>query len=278
MNETARHLPFTTVDGFRLAAYQFEPAYRLSDVPVILQHGFAADSHTNWVTPGVVDVLLEAGRRVVTLDARGHGASDKPHASSNYGHALMARDVRALIDVVLTNEQVDDVDFVGYSMGGWIGMHVLVTEPRIRKAVIAGVGAAAGGRPTEHHPSDNVDRLGVADALERFLDDATYRPSDKAIRNFVRFASASGGDLRAYAAFMRSADPSPVGVARVQVPVLVLAGELDELAATAPELAQEIPGAQMMWCPGTHLSVIAEPTFAGAIKAFLNEGLTSANR
>jgi pimeloyl-ACP methyl ester carboxylesterase len=271
MSETVRRFTFRTDDGFRLAAQQHEPPLRVSDVPVVLQHGFAADSQSNWTTPGIVEHLLVSGRQVVLLDARGHGMSDKPHSPEHYGHAVMAQDVRTLIDEVLTDSGVDHVDFVGYSMGGWIGMHVLVTEPRIRRAVIAGVGAPAGERTIERDPRDPVDRVGIAAAIDQFLSDSTYRPSDKGIRDFLRFAFASGGDLAAYAALMRSADPSPVGVADIRVPVLVLAGELDELAATAPELANQIPGAQMKWCPGTHLSVIAEPSFASAITTFLGD-------
>ena len=46
--------------------------------PILLIHGFASNARTNWVNPGWVDTLVKAGRRVIALDNRGHGASDKP--------------------------------------------------------------------------------------------------------------------------------------------------------------------------------------------------------
>ena len=52
--------------------------------PTLLLHGFAADTAANWERPGIVNGLLAAGRRVITLDARGHGQSEKPHDPEAY--------------------------------------------------------------------------------------------------------------------------------------------------------------------------------------------------
>ena len=52
--------------------------------PLILVHGFAASFETNWVAPGWGDRCVAEGRRVVGLDCRGHGASEKPHDPSAY--------------------------------------------------------------------------------------------------------------------------------------------------------------------------------------------------
>src|SRR5262249_57481466 len=46
---------------------------------VLLLHGFGADHELNWGRSGVIDALVDSGRRVIATDARGHGASDKPH-------------------------------------------------------------------------------------------------------------------------------------------------------------------------------------------------------
>src|ERR1700685_3461620 len=81
--------------------------------PVVLLHGFAADHFSNWVATGVVDDLVAAGRRVLAPDARGHGASAKPHDPAAYANDAMVRDVQALMDHV----DVGPVDLVGYSMG-----------------------------------------------------------------------------------------------------------------------------------------------------------------
>src|SRR5947209_209425 len=97
----------TADDGVDIAVHEFGEG---DDRPrVMLQHGFAASSRTNWVLPGVVDALVAAGRRVVAVDARGHGESAKPHDASAYGEARMARDLSTVIDAIGATE----VDLVG---------------------------------------------------------------------------------------------------------------------------------------------------------------------
>ncbi len=259
-------------DGTTLAAYECSPPKLRNPVPVVLQHGFAASSESNWIAPGIVSALLNDDRLVYLLDARGHGQSEKPQRPESYSHRQMATDVSALIDVLANDGTTTMVDFVGYSMGGWIGMHLLTTDPRIRRAVIAGVGVAAGERSVERDPRDPVDRSKVALALEAFADDPTSKIADAGARQFAKFAASNGGDLRALAALMRSPDPSPTGVRDIDIPVLVMAGELDDLAATAPDLAAQIRNAQMIFCPGTHLSAIEEPSFAAGLVSFLAKG------
>ena len=103
---------------------------------VLLLHGFAADHRVNWVAPGVVDALVAAGRRVIALDARGHGESDKPHDPDAYEDDAMARDARALLDHL----GVDRVDVVGYSMGSLVSTRLVPDEARVRSCVLGGIG------------------------------------------------------------------------------------------------------------------------------------------
>ncbi|HEY1738911.1 MAG TPA: alpha/beta fold hydrolase, partial [Acidimicrobiia bacterium] len=77
-----------TDDGLRIAYDVWGDAG--DQPPVVLHHGFAADAFVNWVRPGLVDALVGAGHHVVTLDARGHGRSEKPHDPARYGHGRMA--------------------------------------------------------------------------------------------------------------------------------------------------------------------------------------------
>ena len=55
--------------------------------PIVLVHGFASNKEVNWVVPGWVTTLTRAGRRVIALDNRGHGAS----ASSTIPPLITAR-------------------------------------------------------------------------------------------------------------------------------------------------------------------------------------------
>jgi pimeloyl-ACP methyl ester carboxylesterase len=50
---------FTADDGVEIAYDHWgEPSER---PPVVLHHGFVADSQLNWVAPRVVDALVDAG-------------------------------------------------------------------------------------------------------------------------------------------------------------------------------------------------------------------------
>ena len=66
--------------------------------PIVLVHGFGSSKEANWVDPGWVTTLTAAGRRVIALDNRGHGASTKLYDPADYDRAAMAEDVRALLD------------------------------------------------------------------------------------------------------------------------------------------------------------------------------------
>jgi pimeloyl-ACP methyl ester carboxylesterase len=65
---------------------------------VLLIHGFASTAHVNWVFPGWVKTLDQAGYRVIALDNRGHGQSDKPHDPEAYHPETMAADAAGLLD------------------------------------------------------------------------------------------------------------------------------------------------------------------------------------
>ena len=55
--------------------------------PIVLIHGFASTKEVNWVNPSWTDTLTRAGRRVIALDNRGHGASGKLYEPADYDRA-----------------------------------------------------------------------------------------------------------------------------------------------------------------------------------------------
>ncbi len=52
--------------------------------PVVLVHGYTGTAHGNWFPNGIADALAK-NHRVIALDCRGHGQSDKPHDPAKYG-------------------------------------------------------------------------------------------------------------------------------------------------------------------------------------------------
>jgi pimeloyl-ACP methyl ester carboxylesterase len=83
--------------------------------PLILQHG-SFGSLDDWRDLGYVDAL-KGRRKLILIDARGHGKSDKPHDAAEYSLASRVSDVVAVLDDL----EIQKADFMGYSMGGWIG-------------------------------------------------------------------------------------------------------------------------------------------------------------
>lgn len=225
---------------------------------VLLLHGFASDHAGNWVRPGIIDALVASGRRVVAYDARGHGASDKPHEVDAYEHDAMVRDAQAVLDQLA----ITAVDVVGYSMGAIVASRLVPHEPRARSLVLGGVGGRlAHGRSPEA-------RARTAAALERrAAAQAGDGPLDRAFR---RFAERNGADLEALASVQRaSASGIPGDVRTIHVPTLVVAGADDRLAGSPEELAAAIEGAISVVIPGNHLSAVG-PALAAAIVAFLD--------
>ncbi len=148
---------FHSFDGIQLA---FQASGE--GPPVVLLHGFAADSDRNWVRPGVVAALEDAGRQTILLDARGHGSSDKPYEPSAYASGAMARDVMSLVEHL----GLEQVDVCGYSMGARTAMTLAASGERVRSAILGGVGRRLGSRAMAERAPD--DRRGTGrDRLER---------------------------------------------------------------------------------------------------------------
>lgn len=249
----------TTDDGVRVAYYVWgDPA---AGPPVVLAHGFIADTFLNWVPCGVVPTLTAAGRAVVGVDARGHGRSDKPHDPVSYGEERMSHDLRA----VVTEVGAEAYDLVGYSMGAVIALVTAAADRRVRRLVVGGVGSGIielGGVDRRV-----LDRSLLAEALEAA--DATAVTSDPGVLGFVRFAERVGGDKLAYAAQARSVHASAIPLDQVTAEALVVVGDADPLATRPQVLAEALRG-RLQVLPGDHLSVLGDPAFAPTIGAFLD--------
>ncbi len=231
-------------------------------VPVVLHHGFAASGLIDWVQTGVVEALTAAGRRVVAVDARGHGRSDKPHDPDRYGEARMARDVIALVDVL----GAEAFDLVGYSMGAVVALLTAARCAAVRRLVVGGIGAAT------------VERGGVDTSVlgRGSLRDALLTPDPASIANphaaaFREFAESTGADRLALAAQTLAVHQEAIPLASLSVPTLLLAGSDDPLAARPEVLAAAIPGARLLMIDGDHGGVLRQPAFRQAIVDFLAE-------
>jgi len=245
---------FTSFDGVGIA-------YAVAgDGPdALLLHGFAADHRVNWVAPGVVDALVAAGRRVIALDARGHGQSDKPHDPAAYENDAMKRDAIGLLDHL----GVEQVDVIGYSMGALVSTRLVPDEPRARSCVLGGIGGRVKGR----RGFSAEQRARIADALTT---DDPSSITDPSARAFRAFADQTGADRLALAAIQSAATPEArTRLDEFSVPTLVLVGDDDTIAGPAQGLADRIPRAAAKTIKGTHLGAVLDPEFARSIVDFV---------
>jgi len=98
---------------------------------VVLIHGNTSRIEHNWVDTGVFDALT-ANHRVIALDVRGYGESDKPHDPSAYG-TPMGDDVIRLLDHL----SIDRAHVLGYSMGARLTSWLVVNRPsRLISAIL----------------------------------------------------------------------------------------------------------------------------------------------
>jgi pimeloyl-ACP methyl ester carboxylesterase len=243
--------------GVRIAFIDESPASGQGE-PVLLIHGFASSIRFNWLEPGWIAFLTRHGLRVIAMDNRGHGESEKLYDPRDYAPALMAEDARALLDHL----GIARADVMGYSMGARITAFLAVSHSgRVRSAVLAGLAGnmvrpMAGTGPIAH-------------ALEAESIDAVINPT---ARTFRAFADKTGGDLKALAACIR-ASREPITremVGRIACPVLVVAGGDDVIAGSADDLARLIPGAAALTVPRRdHMRTVGDRAYMEGVLNFL---------
>ena len=228
--------------------------------PVLLIHGFASNAFVNWRDTHWVKVLNEAGHQVIAIDNRGHGQSEKLYDPALYSAQIMADDALHLLEHLA----IANVAVMGYSMGARITAFLTMAHPeRIRCAVFAGLASRmiTGVGGTEE----------IALALEA---DSAASVEDRGARGFRLFADQTKSDRRALAACIRSSRVKikAEALATISVPVLVVAGELDEVAGNVAELVSIIPHSRGVVLPQrNHMNAVGDRGYKDAVLGFLSE-------
>lgn len=224
--------------------------------PILLIHGFASNKEVNWVYPGWVKLLTEAGRRVIAIDNRGHGKSQGSHKPEDYGAPTMAEDARRLLDHL----DIARTDVMGYSMGARISAFLALNHPgRVRSVIFGGLGTGMITGVGDPEP--------IAAALEaEKLSDVP----DRTGRAFRAFAEQTNSDRLALAACMRSSRQkiSAEEVSRISQPALVAIGTKDDIAGSASGLARLMPHAEVLDIPDRdHMVAVGDKVYkAGALR------------
>lgn len=228
--------------------------------PVLLIHGFASTAHVNWVFTGWVSALNKAGYRVIALDNRGHGGSEKFHDPKYYTPEQMASDSLALLEHLA----IGRAHVMGYSMGARLSAFLALAAPElIATLVFGGLGSGM---------TEGVGYWGpIAKALlAPSIDDVT----DETGRAFRAFADQTKSDRKALAACIEASRTlvTEDQLARLVMPALVAVGSRDAIAGSAATLARQLPDGHAFDIAGRdHMLAVGDKTYKAAVIDFYKE-------
>jgi pimeloyl-ACP methyl ester carboxylesterase len=212
--------------------------------PLVLGHGIT-DSSEVFYERGYV-AALKPKYRLVLIDARGHGQSDKPHDPQSYTPEKCASDIVAVLDDL----GMKTAAYWGYSMGGRIGF-ALAQQALDRVACFVVGGASAGTERAYPSEPGNEDPLmtafrGGPDAIIKVWGEEWVTPPlrERLLANDTAAMIACLQGLR-----LNTKGFSDV-VGTIAVPTLIYAGSADPIHNPARQTASEIPGAQFVSLPG----------------------------
>ena len=239
--------------------------------PVLLIHGLGSSS-LDWE---LQMLALAARHRVIALDIRGHGRSDKPR--QRYHIVDFAGDVVALIEHL----QLAPVHLVGISMGGMIGFQLGVDHPQLLRSLTIVNSAPEVKAKT---PSDYL-QLAKRWTLARVLNLNTTaralarllfpKPEQAELRRKVE-ERWPRNDKRAYLAALDAIIGWGVRehLTRITCPTLVITGDRDYTpVALKQAYVDELPDARLLVIADSrHATPLDQPEhFNRGLLAFLQE-------
>ncbi len=227
--------------------------------PIVLVHGFASNMLVNWVSPGWVSFLTGSGYRVIALDNRGHGNSQKFYDPQEYDWEHMAGDVQGLVDAL----GMDRPHVMGYSMGARIA---------------ATLASANGGSFGKIVLAGNGYNMVDGDFPWKQVSEDLAAPSPDAVRSrtgreFRLFAESTKSDLNALAACVRGRTMNMPEEAfrEIRNPVLVIAGEVDDLAKQPERIAGLVADGRYEEIPRrNHMNAVGDKVYKQKVLDFLS--------
>ncbi len=251
-------MKFFSHDGFELAFIDRAPPE--GGEPVLLIHGFASTHAVNWVAPGWVSTLNDAGYRAIAPDNRGHGASTKSYDPDDYAPPKMAADAVALLDHL----GIGRAHVMGYSMGARVAAFLALAEPaRVATLVFGGLGSGMVEGVGDWSP--------IASAL---LAEDPQGIADPRGRSFRAFADQTKSDRQALAACIEASRTllTEAEIVRIGQPTLVAVGTKDDIAGSPDGLARMMQDAESFAIEGRdHMLSVGDRSFKARVIEFLRQ-------
>ena len=210
--------------------------------PLVLQHGFT-QKIKRWYMAGYVDAL-KPHYQLILVDARGHGASDKPYVSDAYTLPLYVGDIVAVLDAL----HLSKVHFWGYSLGGLIGFGMAKYAPaRVHSLIIGSVHPYSRQLPASSRLDGTDPEAFAAAFLDRLgLNPATL-PAD--IREELL-----ANDFQALAAAQQDRPSLEEILPTMTMPCLLYIGEADRSFSQVQTCTKHMPNVTFVSFPGLNHS------------------------
>ncbi|MDF9749009.1 alpha/beta fold hydrolase [Arthrobacter sp. ES3-54] len=224
-----------TVEGTdpQLYVQVHEPQNDAGLRPVLLLHGFSSSSKLNWEDTGWLAALLEAGRRVITVDLPGHGRSGAPEDMDSYSPSRIRADLLQIVfdagvRPLRDGDPSSGLDVIGYSMGSRLAWEFGATQHELVHRLVL-------GGPNVADPLADFDLI----AAQRYLADGTPI-ADESTAGLLKMAMLlPSNNIFALLSLIEAIKTEPYDPAEAvpRMPMLLVAGEKDDRAASMPELA-----------------------------------------
>jgi pimeloyl-ACP methyl ester carboxylesterase len=202
--------------------------------------------------------VLSKEYRLILIDPRGRGASDKPHDATAYVPKVLLGDVVAILDAL----KIEKAHYFGYSWGGFIGWLIPIYAPEhFHSLILGGSGYPFEGRLQMNNPLMTAINIGLQMALKE--------APDHPMEFFVAFAEKKMGfqypperrvqmlalDPQAVLASFQGLTQLILPAAQdilpnVTIPCLIFDGETDSYYTDAKESANLVPKATFFSLPG----------------------------
>jgi pimeloyl-ACP methyl ester carboxylesterase len=246
--------------------------------PFVLCHGFSGSSHDFALQVGA----LAEGRRVITLDHRGHGRSTKVGRTDGYSVGRLAADLVSFLD----EEVGEPVDLLGHSMGGRIALEVVLARPDLVRSLVLMDTSAWSFEPAdveraaliraflpELDPAEGLPDIADPTSPEEALI-AAATPTEWQARKLEEAAGFDPYALKALGIELLLGDAISVRdrLPEISCPVTVIAGEHDHpFVDQAADLAAEVADGRVVVIPGAyHSPQLTEPAlWRAAVDAHL---------
>lgn len=239
---------------------------------IVLVHGWMGDA-TMWGNPKPTPL---PGFKVIALDCRGHGKSDKLYDPKQYGPE-MAKDVIRLLDHL----KIKRAHLIGYSMGSFIIGQVAATNPdRVISLIYGGQAPLVKGT----HPQAFSEADAFAKAVKEGKGLGPYiiavspanrpKPTTEQAKAYANFMFA-GKDVKALAASglnFRGMEISLAALIKCKAPSLFIYGgnESDYVMNRVAAVRKLLPGTEEKIIEGgDHMTTVAKPGFGQAIVDFI---------